>query len=418
MEERIFISPKPVHAQSAEINLPASKSVLNRQLLMAAMHGIVVQENLIDDQADDVRLMQKVIRQINEAGDSGSTAEIKCQNAATVFRMASVYAAYLGGDYYFTGAEALKKRPVGELAAGLADAGVRVSFPETAGYPPMHIRSTGLHKSHLVLKASESSQQISGFLIAGACIPGGLTLEITGHVVSEPYISLTLKLMQEAGARLYRDENRFRVEETGYPALHLRKEADWSSAAFFYAGLSLLPPGSSLVLKDLQINSSQADEEAAELFGLLGIHTEMVGHGVLITRHSNSQTDFNADFTHCPDLFNAFATAAALRQIPCTLSGLRHLRFKESDRLMNFLGGLDQLGYRYTLDEDILKLTGEYQKASNIPILSSSKDHRMAMSFALSGLRHPVILDNPYVVSKSFPGFYQEFSKLADIGTV
>lgn len=418
MEERILISPQTDQAKSAEINLPASKSILNRQLLMAAMQGIAVQENLIDDQADDVRLMYEVIRQVNEAYDSGGLAEIGCQNAATVFRMASVYAAYRGGDYYFTGSEALKKRPVGELAAGLTDAGVRVSFPATAGYPPMHIRSTGLHVSHLMLKASESSQQISGFLIAGACIPGGLTLEIKGQVVSEPYISLTLNLMQDAGARLHREGNRVRVEETGYPALHLRKEADWSSAAFFYAALSLLPAGSSLVLKDLRSKSGQADEEAIKLFGLTGINTQTADNDVLITSHNNSQTGFDADFTRCPDLFNAFATAAALRQIPCTLSGLRHLRFKESDRLMNFLGGLDHLGYSYTLDEDVLKLTGDYQKPSDIPVLYSSNDHRMAMSFALAGLRQPVILRNPNVVSKSFPGFYQEFSKIADIGAV
>ncbi|HRZ42594.1 MAG TPA: hypothetical protein P5228_07820 [Bacteroidales bacterium] len=418
MEERILISPKRQVPVYAEICLPASKSVLNRHLLMAALQGVPVSEEHIENQADDVRLMYSVIKQIDEACETGRMTEIGCQNAATVFRMASVYAAYRGGDYSFTGTEALKRRPVGELAAGLSDAGALVAFRESAGYPPLFIHSGGFNISNLVLKASESSQHVSGFLLAGACIQGGLTLEIKGLMVSEPYINLTLRMMQEAGAMTQRAGNRIRVEETGYPAISIRKEGDWSSAAFFYAALCLMPEGSSLLLKNLRRDSGQADEEAAGLFGLLGIETQTTGNDVLITRQHDPKKGFNADFTNCPDLFNAFATAAALRQTPCTLTGLRHLRFKESDRLTNLLRGLDAMGCPFHQEGDVLQLAEGYHKVSDPPGLNSTNDHRMAMSFALAGLRHPVILHNPYVVSKSFPGFYPEFSKIADIKAI
>ncbi len=413
MEGVIHIEGIAASSGRAEISLPASKSVLSRITMMAGLQEICVQDEMYQGQADDACLMRDVLQRIDRNNASGSPLIIDCRNAATVFRMAAVYAAYRGGEYLFTGTMDLRRRPVNELAMALKDAGVQVEFTEKTGFPPLHLHSHGLKSERLTLCAKESSQHISGFLMAGAVLPDGITLEIHGSVVSKPYIDLTVKLMQEAGARVVTEGQRIRVENTGYPAFLPLQEADWSSAAFFYAALTLLPIGTSVLLKGLRMDSGQGDREAVRLFGMLGIHTETFESDILITHLETTEAECNADFTHCPDLFNAFAIAAALRQAECTLTGLNNLRYKESDRLQNFLHGLQAMGYKYQLEEGALHLipgTSAYPEPLR---LDSSGDHRMVMSFAVAGLKHPLVLTNPYVVSKSFPGFFEEFSRIA-----
>jgi 3-phosphoshikimate 1-carboxyvinyltransferase len=395
------------------IQLPGSKSILSRVILMSHLEGKALPENYLLKQADDPRLMEKILTDIDAGSKNLNPTELFCFNAATVLRMAAVYATLRGGNFSFSGDPQLRNRPVGELLHLLEQTGAKVNSTGKPGYPPIEIHADGIRNRHFNLIARESSQHVSGMLLAGPFIKGGLALNFEGEPVSKPYIDLTIRMMQEAGAKIRKYGSTIEVAEGGYPELIPAAEADWSAAAFFFAAAAILPQGSSIMLEGLKFSGYQGDETAALLFKDLGVCSKATDHGIMITHSGENADEIRADFTHCPDLFNAFAVAVALKDIPATLTGLKNLSIKESNRLDHLIQGIKKLGYQAHAEADVLQLLPGCGREDEQPVtIDSAGDHRVAMSFAIAGLKHRVIISNPDVVSKSFPGFFGELNKI------
>lgn len=400
--------------QYAEAELPGSKSCINRLVFMAALQNQEVPGWLLEGQADDTRRMLAILEQIDEGSRTGTSVELDCRNAATVMRMAGVYGGLRGGDFTFTGSEQLFRRPVREMAEALAQLGTVVIFKDKTGFPPFRILSGGFNQSAKVsISATESSQHLSGLLMAGAVMQQGLTLQMDHPAVSFPYVAMTLKMMQQAGARVEVQDPFIVVHSGGYPTLSWDYEPDWSSAGFIYQAVALLPKPFSILLKNLKTDSIQGDSVAAELFAHLGVISEKTAAGVLLSNTGAVSKRIEVDFTHCPDLFNAFCTAAALLKVKTRCTGYGNLVHKESNRLRHLTDGLEACGYDSRFDGPALLLGNGYHPMPQPIRLDSGDDHRIAMSLALIGLRHEVHLSNPGVVSKSFPGFYAQLEKIA-----
>jgi 3-phosphoshikimate 1-carboxyvinyltransferase len=412
-----FITPLPEPPQRVCIDLPCSKSMLNRSLLMYALQYGRLPVLNTSREADDVALMYKVLGKILKAPQTQEPVTLCCGNTGTVVRMATVVAAFSGGRFIIHGDRQMEKRPMKELIEMLQQLGVHVECTGIQGFLPLIISSSGFSESMptVSISATLSSQHLSGLLLTAPFISKGLRIDLMGDPVSWPYVELTIKMMHAAGATVSIEGNRIHVEEGRYTGGIMDFEADWSSAAFWFQALTLLPLGSELFLNNLKINSNQGDEMAVNLFQQLGIEAMPAESGIRIRKCRLPNPDIRADFTHCPDLFNTFAMAVATSGAKGVLTGITHLPFKESDRLANLCNGLKENGFPIELAENSLSILPGNNPADFPLRFHGCGDHRVAMSAAVLGVKYPVIIKEPMVVSKSFPGFYTELRKLAMI---
>ncbi|MFO7722830.1 MAG: hypothetical protein R6V49_06365 [Bacteroidales bacterium] len=395
------------------IDLPGSKSIISRLLMMAALEKQAFDPVILNREAEDTMYMYNVLSRITVSPENLGMIELDCGNAGTVVRMASLFAALKGGRYRISGTFAMERRPVDELAMLLEQAGTSVQFLRKKGFLPMILDSKGIKGNHFRLTADVSSQHISGLLLVAPFIQGGVTITLEGEVVSKPYIDLTIKMMQQAGAAVSQSGNAITVQHGHYPSLRMAWDADWSSAAFFYQAAAMMPVPVSFLLKDLHLRGLQGDEAAAELFRQLGVTTKATNSGIVIRNSGKKNQIIHADFTHCPDLFNAFATAAAFANRPATLTGIRNLRHKESNRLEAITHQLKHPGFTLSEDGNTLSIQPYTYPADSGFTFSSWLDHRVAASLAMVGLIFPARLEHPFVTGKSFPGFYEQFQDFA-----
>lgn len=415
--EMLHIRGPVVNPVVASIDLPSSKSILNRFLLMSALQGVEVNPEDLTNEADDTLLMQNILQRITSAGgaEGDVLTELNCGNAGTVARMAGIFAAYRGGSYLLTGDSRLCERPVNELAEILQQTGVEINFQSREGMLPMLIRSDRFRNNIFRPETRISSQHLSGLLLTGPFVPGGITVRVPRHSVSMPYVEMTISMMRKAGARVDITEDTIVVRPGIYTNLKILREPDWSSAAFFFQATALLPQQSKLLLHGLEITGLQGDEAVAELFLKLGVRTKPTTKGLLLSNDGIVSSKIRADFSQHPDLFNAFAVTAAIMGVEAELHGIKNLKHKESDRVKTLVDGLSPFGFRFEISEQTLHILKPQSTVPQSMKFTSSSDHRVAISFAMAGLRHEVFLENPRVVSKSFPGFYDQLEKLTEI---
>ena len=302
-------------------------------------------------------------------------------------------------------------------------------WAQTEGYPPLRI-SGGLHEGgRLSLPGDVSSQYISALLMIGPVLRKGLELELTGQVISRPYIDLTLKLMKDFGAQAeWTDERHIKVEPQPYRPTPYYIENDWSAASYWYQILALRgneerktgsgesPKGNeeeTVELLGLFPHSYQGDSRGAEIFSRLGVHTEYTDKGVRLTLAGTPVDRLEEDMVDIPDLAQTFVVTCCLMNIPFRFTGLQSLKIKETDRITALIAELRKLGYAVRSEQDsILLWEGERCPAESAPVIATYEDHRMAMAFAPACIALPQIrIDEPQVVSKSYPGYWEDLKQ-------
>jgi len=414
MESVLEIDPLPSITAGTAVELPFSKSILNRYLIMSYLTNGEIPEITGPDVADDVILMQQVLKKLaDHKGVVSDVVEIHCANAGTVARFSAVLAAFTGINIMLTGDERLQQRPVAELGDLLVQAGAHLQWHRKVGFLPVTITSGGLSSHQFRVGIDRSSQHLSALLMMGPLSEQGISVTLDGVPVSWPYVEMTVNMMRGAGAVVKCDKRSIQVMAGGYPALKPLWVADWSAAAFFLQALALLPKGTELLLRNLHYTGLQGDEEAGRMFEMLGVHLRPVSNGMLAENTGILSDPIAADFTNYPDLFNAFVIAAALLKVNASFRCPEHLIFKESDRLNELCSALRNNGFRVVLEGNHLELINVEKRCSAPLVFHSAGDHRLAMSFAAAGVKYPVTLHNPGVVAKSFPSFYAHLQKLA-----
>ena len=391
---------------TGSISLPSSKSISNRVLIINALSfNPYPIKNLSN--SDDSQVLAKALFSNRNRFDIG--------HAGTAMRFLTAFLSKIAGVWEITGSDRMKQRPIGILVDALNKLGAQIEYMEKKGYPPIKISGSHLSGGTLELDGSISSQYISALLMIAPTIENGLRLRLNGIITSRSYIELTLKLMSKFGIRYSWDENTITVPEQNYLPGEYTVEADWSGASYWYQIAALADRGE-ILLENLQLDSLQGDAIIADWFNQFGVNSRQKKEGVLIEKSKSIRPDkLEIDFIENPDIAQTMACLCVAKKVPFHFSGLHTLKIKETDRIAALQNELIKFGAHLSEPaEGELSWDGNLDESikSAIPIVKTYHDHRMAMAFspiALSG--KPVIIEDPMVVTKSYPGYWEDLQK-------
>jgi 3-phosphoshikimate 1-carboxyvinyltransferase len=400
----------------ANINLPASKSISNRALILNAVIQYkfgksISLKNL--SQADDTLILQKALKQ--------ASGTIHVDNAGTCLRFLCAYFAAIPGiDLVLTGSERLLKRPIQPLIKALQSMGAQISYVNADNSLPIRIKGTALKGGIVQVEGNESSQFISALMLISPLLAEPLTLQVSNKIVSKAYIKLSQTMLQEMGIPCFisNEYNLVRtdlIKEDNIPATYTI-EADWSSAAFFYEA-AVLADKADLFFENLQLNSIQGDAILANWMENFGIKSIQKETGVAISKIKVPTPIINSlDFTNHPDLAPAIICASAGASIPFCAMGIDSLQFKESQRISAIAKGLSLLHYQVKTTENSLCHDGLAHAFYQNSCLETEDDHRITMAFAIMAIAQSnMVLTESHSVKKSFPNFWEEAAKIGII---
>jgi 3-phosphoshikimate 1-carboxyvinyltransferase len=383
------------------VNLPSSKSISNRALIIRSLAGGNGHiENL--SEAEDTKILSGLL-------ESGAS-ELFTGDGGTTARFFLAYACAKGIDCTLTGSESLSRRPVAPLVDALRLLGADISYLEGEGGLPVKIKSSSLNGGPITLDGSVSSQFISALMMIGPAI-GGIEILITGEILSQPYIRMTMAVMKHYGVEGKYEENRVIIPAGKYRDCDITIEPDWSAASYWYE-IAALRESSEIVLPKLVKNSLQGDARIAEFMEPLDVVTCYDKTGVKLSRnpqYSNPEY-YCGEFLDVPDLGPAVAAACAGLNLTADLFGLKNFRLKESDRAAALQRELYHLGVNtdFCGGSKFKLFHGSGLRNYRRP-LKTYNDHRIAMALApLSLVSGSLLIDNPKVTDKSYPGFWSD----------
>ena len=406
----IYKITAPKHIKTS-IKLPASKSISNRALVISALAGAKKMPVNLSN-CDDTDVIVKALRD--------NPYEIDIKAAGTAMRFMTAYLSVTPGEHILTGTERMKHRPIKVLVDALRYLGANIEYLGEEGFPPLKIKGKALKGGRVEIPGNVSSQYISALLMIGPVLKGGLELQLTGDIISRPYIDLTLHTMHDYGAKVeWSDVKTIVAEPSGYRERQFLIENDWSAASYWYEMMAIMGDFMSEVkLSGLIDASRQGDSGLRYLFSMLGvktsfkddIKTEPTEVTLKVMLSMLPKLDF--DFSGQPDLTQTFAVTCAMMNMPFHFTGLSTLRIKETDRIEAIEKEMRKLGYvvKDANDSELI-WDGELCEPTMEPI-DTYEDHRMAMAFAAAAIKFPgLMINNPEVVTKSYPDFWEHMKQ-------
>lgn len=385
------------------VQLPASKSISNRVLIMHALsEADTPLKNLSD--CDDTNVMVAALSSVDEV--------IDIKAAGTAMRFLTAFFAIRDGVHVLTGTERMKNRPIKILVDALRQLGAQIDYLGKEGFPPLRIEGRVFAGGEITLDGSVSSQYISALLMIAPMMKNGLVLHLIGTIISRPYIRLTLALMREFGIESKWHDDTIEITSQQYMPRTYAVESDWSAASYWYE-MAALNKNSEIELLGLYEHSHQGDARLVEIFEKLGVSTLFTEHGVKLRHNKSCVQRFCYDFVNQPDLVQTFTVTAAMMNIPFRFDGLQTLKIKETDRIAALITELGKWGYRLKeIDNASIEWTGEYDSPAVSQAIDTYEDHRMALAFAPAALvKKQVEINNPEVISKSYPNYWADLQK-------
>jgi 3-phosphoshikimate 1-carboxyvinyltransferase len=404
-EDKIFLVTTGIKSLNARALLPSSKSISNRVLIINALSYSPWEVGNLSD-SDDTRVLEAALNSNNNVFDIG--------HAGTAMRFLTAFLAKIAGEWVVTGSERMKQRPIRILVDALRKMGANIEYSGKEGCPPLRILGSHLKGGIIELDGSVSSQYISALLMIAPTLAGGLTLRLQNRITSRSYIDMTLKLMNRFGIRYHWKNNEIRVDEQTYQPVNFTVEADWSAASYWYEILALCDSGE-VELEGLHMSGLQGDEAVSRWFGQFGIETSPAASGVKLVKVKNETPDsLFLKFDETPDMAQTMAVLCVAKGVPFHFTGLETLKIKETNRIVALQNELARLGAVLTEpQEGELRWDGviKTELVQHQPVIETYNDHRMALAFAPLALTGKEIrISDPQVVTKSYPGFWQELS--------
>lgn len=394
---------KPTTTLSLDVPLTSSKSESNRVLLLNQLSGGQARlENL--SSARDTDTMTKLL-----ATDDYS---LDVLDAGTVMRFMTAYLGTGNKERRITGTPRMCKRPIGLLADALNQLGASIEYENEEGYPPLLFKPFGEQKTNqLTIPGNISSQYISALLMIAPKLPEGLTITLEGEIYSRPYIEMTLNLMAHFGVTGQFDGNQIKISPQTYQPNDYRVESDWSGASYWYS-LFALSNDAQITLKGLRSASNQGDHAIAHIMEGLGVKSRFEGETVILSK-GEIKENLSIEFKSCPDLAQTVMACAAALGVDLEMTGLESLRIKESDRTAAMATELAKIGARLREHEGgKWVLTSPHQLEVAAPIsFDTYDDHRMAMALAPLCLKFDCIINEPEVVVKSYPEYWDHLKQ-------
>ncbi len=423
MTDRIAITPcGPINGS---IRPPGSKSITNRALVCAALaEGDSTLFGALD--SEDTRVMMESLRLlgvrvahepdtavIRVSGCGGkipvAEANLYVANSGTTLRFLTAMVALGQGRFRLDGSPRMRQRPVQDLLDALAQLGVQANCELGTGCPPVVVNATGLRGGEAHVSGSISSQFLSGLLMASPYARQPVDIVVTDQLVSQPYVRMTLAVMESFGVTVEATAcSRFHVPAPRtYQACHYQIEPDASAASYFFAAAAIT--GGSVTVEGLSRNSLQGDVAFCDCLARMGCRVEYQPNAITVT--GGSLRGIEVDMNAISDTVQTLAAVALFADGPTTITGVAHIRYKETDRLAALATELCKLGAECQQREDGLHIVPATLRGAEI---ATYDDHRMAMSMALVGLRVPgVVILNPECTQKTYPTFFEDLKKLS-----
>lgn len=380
--------------------LSGSKSETNRMLLLQALFPNITLDNISN--SDDSVVMGKALnKNINH---------IDIHHAGTAMRfLTAFFALQEGREVVLTGSSRMQERPIEILVNALKSLGAVIEYLNNQGFPPLKIKGKKLLNPKISIQANVSSQYLSALLLIAPHLENGLELTLEGKITSFPYLNMTLELLKNIGVISKFQENVITIlPKKIIEDYHHIIESDWSSASYFYSFVALSKIGTSISISSLKQNSLQADAVISKIYEKLGVVTTFKNTTIEISKvKSHEISHLEYDFLDAPDIAQTVAVTCFGLGISCHFTGLHTLKIKETDRLVALQNELTKLGAEIEIDTVSLSI-----KASNFivdnQVIKTYQDHRMAMAFTPLVLKTNLYIENPEVVTKSYPNFWED----------
>ena len=385
------------------ITLPGSKSISNRVLILNAL-SISKYEIKNLSVSEDTSVIKEAF--------ASNTNQFDVRGAGTAMRFLTAFLSCVEGEWILKGSERMHERPIHPLVDTLITIGAQVEYLGNKGYPPLKIKGRKLNGGEVYITANVSSQFVSALMMIAPVTKFGLTLHLEHEVISRPYIHLTQKMMEDYGVKIKWEGKTIKINSQPYTAIPYEVEADWSAASYWYSMVALMPKAE-IKLAGLKKESLQGDANIINLFADLGVFTNFVEDGIVLTKKNIVRGKFFHNFINEPDLAQTFAVACCLLNIPFFFSGLQTLKIKETDRIVALINELNKLGYVLRETENgILEWDGERCLTDETIVIDTYDDHRMAMAFAPASIVFKnMYINHPEVVAKSYPSFWDDLQQ-------
>jgi 3-phosphoshikimate 1-carboxyvinyltransferase len=404
------------------VRVPGSKSLTNRALLLAALaDGVTTLTNALESD-DSTHVLNALTRlgftlkrnetQVVVHGLGGhipaSHADLFIGNAGTAARFLTPLLALGHGEYRLDGDARMRQRPIGDLLDALTPLGVDVT--SATGCPPLMVRAAGLPGGSTTVAGDVSSQFLSGLLMAAPYARSPLEIRVTGDLNSKPYVDMTLAVMADFGVAVERaGYARFYVPSQRYrPQAEYAIESDASAASYFFAAPLIC--GGAVRVEDISRRSKQGDMAFLDVLTRMGAVVSE-GRDWIEVASGPSLQGVEVDLRDLPDTAQTLAVIAPFAETPTTIRGIASARVKETDRVAAMCSELARLGVSVTEHSD--GLTIQPCRAIRPAVVRTYNDHRMAMAFALLGLRaEGVRIENPACVAKTFPDYFRVLDQM------
>ncbi|MEC7068793.1 MAG: 3-phosphoshikimate 1-carboxyvinyltransferase [Bacteroidota bacterium] len=389
---------------NGDLTITGSKSESNRLLIIQALYTQIEIHNI--SKSDDSKVTLEGLKSKKNV--------IDINHAGTAMRfLTAFFAIQPHREIVLTGSNRMQERPIKLLVEALNSLGADITYEKEPGFPPLIIRGKEISINRVSLPANISSQYISALMLVAPALKNGLKIDLIGETTSFPYIKMTQSIMDQLGFETAFDGNQISIKSASSINInHWKIESDWSSASYFYS-IVALADRSEISLKSFFEESKQGDAALTEIYEKFGVKTTHSNGKIILSKI----TDFNPpnfiklNLKNTPDLAQTIAVTCLGLNIDCKLSGLHTLRIKETNRLTALKTEIEKLGGNVKITDRSLELLNSGKINENI-LIDTYNDHRMAMAFAPLGLRVPININNPKVVSKSYPDFWDDLQKI------
>ena len=387
-----------------EINLNSSKSESNRLLIIKSLSDDNIKLSNLS-KANDTILLNKLIK-------LNSNSIWDAEDAGTTMRFLTSYLALQKEKVILTGTERMKKRPIKILVDALEEIGAKIEYQEKKGYPPLIInKKISQNKNSISIRGDISSQYISSLLMIAPILKNGLIIKIISPFYSKPYVMMTLNLMKKFGIKYDLSEDSISINNQEYKSGSYKVESDWSAASYWYSFISINKKLKEIKLKGLREHSFQGDQVIKKIMTLFNVETLYDKDGIILRKKDFDCDYLELDFKDCPDLAQTVLVVAAFHKVKLKLYGVESLKIKETDRLKAMSNELKKIGVNFYDYNGVWTLDKRNNEFSNEASIETYKDHRMAMAFAPLASEINITINNPDVVNKSYPSFWEDMKK-------
>lgn len=384
---------------SGTVTLPVSKSISSRLLIINAIGNLGLDMTSIS-MAKDTQTLNELL--------SVNADEYNVLDGGTTARFFTAYLAATNRSAIVTGTKQMQKRPINGLVDALTQLGGKFTYLNAKGSLPLKTHGAQLTGGKVKIRGDISSQFISAILLIAPALKNGLTVDIDGEIVSKPYIDMTLSMMGHYGITCYWKGSHIIVPPGNYVKNKSLLEPDWSAASYWYA-MAALSTDADIILNGLTKESLQGDSVVASIYSKIGVETKFIKEGVRLKKSTIRIGSLACNFTDCPDLAQTVIITCAAMGITGTFSGLKTLKIKETHRIAALRQELKKI--KATLEElpgGTAKLSPSNGMVMPPAAFLTYNDHRMALALSVLCVKwNHVIIDNPLVVEKSYPGFWE-----------